>query len=190
MNKKWDNIKKINLLFLSHFIKQKGYMEFLEGFFLLPEEYKKKCNIIFAGSFYKKKEKKIFLKKIKPYKNIQYLGFIDGIKKREVLHKSHALFLPTYYDIEAQPLSILESYAAGLTVFTTDQGGINDIFKNKKNGDTLEKKSALSVKNVIIKLIDNPERFKKYAVNNRKVAEQYSKEKFISNMNNLFNNVL
>ena len=189
INKKWNNLKKVNLLFLSNFIREKGYMEFFEGYKLLPDEYKRKCNVVFAGIFNKEKEKELFLKKIKTYKNIKYYDFIEDKKKKEILFNSHALFLPTYYDIEGQPVCILESYASGLTVFTTDQGGIQDIFKNKINGEYLQKRSASSIRDAIIRLIDNFGEFKTYAFNNRKKAKQYSKEIFIDKMKNIIGSI-
>lgn len=187
VNKKWNNIKKINLLFLSNFIKEKGYIEFFEGYKLLPEEYKSKCNIVFAGKFDNEKDKELFFKKITLYKKIKFYNFIENEKKKEILFYSQALFLPTYYEIEGQPVCILEAYAAGLTVFTTDQGGIGDIFTNGINGEFLEKRSILSIKDAIIRLIDNPGKFKTYALNNRKAAEKYSKEIFIKKMLDIFN---
>lgn len=190
INKKWDNIKKFNLLFLSNFIKEKGFNEFLDGIISLPDQYQNKCSIVFAGSFYSKIEKNIFLKKISCFNNIKYLDFIEGDKKQKVLFDSHAFFLPTYYEIEAQPHSILESYAAGLAVFTTIQGGIKDIFIDKLNGKMLEKSSAVSVKEAIIDLIDNPDEYKKCALNNRNIIKNYSEEIFISNMKRIFQDVL
>lgn len=190
INKKWNNIEKFNLLFLSNFIKDKGYNEFLEGFISLPENYKIKCIIIFAGSFYSKREKNIFLKKVSFLNNVRYMDFIEGEKKQKIIFNSHALFLPTYYEIEGQPVSIFESYAAGLVVFTTDQGGIRDIFIDKINGKILEKKSAASIKNTIIELIDKPDKYKKCALNNREIIRNYSEEVFISNMKRIFKDVL
>ena len=190
LNEKWKKPDIFNILFLSNLMEEKGYNELLDGYILLTDEYKKKCNLIFAGEFESKEKKDLFLGKIKSYKNIKYLGVIQEYQKKTILHQTHAFFLPTYYPIEGQPVSIIESYASGVTVFTTKHGGIPDIFKDKTNGEYVEKKSPNSIKEAIIKLINESQRYKKYAVYNRKYAEQFTKDIFIDNMSRIFKQVI
>ena len=72
---------------------------------------------------------------------------MTGEKKRRLFAEAHVFCLPTYYSYyEGQPISILEAYASGCVVITTDHGGICDIFKDKINGFRVEKRSCLSIK--------------------------------------------
>jgi glycosyltransferase involved in cell wall biosynthesis len=141
----------------------------------LNENEQKNIKINFVGGFENENSKKKFLKKIENNSGITYLGkFIDGKEKRDLYCKSHVFCLPTYYPYEGQPISILESYATGCVVITTNHSGIPFIFKNNKNGFIVEKKSVTSLTDVLKKILSNKGNLKNIAFYNRDEAyEKY-----------------
>lgn len=182
MEKKWNNIDKINLIFLSNFIEEKGYNELLDAFIELPDNIRDKYNLFFAGDFVSYKKKKLFLKKIQKIKNITFFGFVKNMQKEKLIKEAHIFILPTYYSVEGQPVCILEAYASGLVVITTDQGGITDIFKDNFNGVYIKKKSKEDIYYILGKIVSNLDIFRDYGFNNRIYANNFKKEIFVKKM--------
>jgi glycosyltransferase involved in cell wall biosynthesis len=135
----------------------------------LNNEFKKKIKIDFAGEFESDNQKMEFIKKVDANKGIQYHGIIGGADKKNLLARAHIFCLPTSLN-EGQPISILEAYASGCAVITTDQGGIRDIFRDKINGYKVQKKSANSIRLVIEQIIEKPKELFPIAILNRKTA--------------------
>lgn len=185
LNKKWDNPEIINLLYLSNMMKEKGYEYLLESFINLPENLRTHFTLTFAGNFENEQNKNDFLVNIYKFKNIKYEGVITGKMKHKILMQSHVFILPTFYPIEGQPISILEAYAAGLAVITTEQGGIPDIFTNKINGRYVQKRSSESITKEIVEIYKN-KFYKDYAFNNYKFADQFDENYFIKSIMNIF----
>lgn len=172
---KFSDISKLQILFLSNLLPGKGYNELAEAFIALNDNFKNQINITFVGGFESIESEKDFLKKIKSYSQLRYLGrFIDGEKKRELYLKSHIFCLPTYYPFEGQPISILEAYATGCVVISSDHSGIPFIFTNKKNGYMVTKKSVQSIKEAIEMALINKNKLEQIAVANKNEAlEKY-----------------
>ena len=106
--------------------------------------------------------------------SIHYHGTVRGEEKRRLLRDAHVLCLPTYYPYEGQPISILEGYASGCAVITTDHSGIFDVvFKPGVNGLAVEKRSAESLRNAIIHAVEAREEMAQMARNNLADAERH-----------------
>ena len=180
-----DNFTKIDplrILFLSNLIQAKGPNELVDAYLTLNDTLKEKVKIDFAGGFESKIQKNNFLLKIDGIKGIQYHGIVSGAEKKDLLSKAHIFCLPTWLN-EGQPISILEAFATGCVVITTNQGGIHDIFRDKINGFEVQKKSANSIKLIIEQIIKNPEQLLPIAITNRKIAiEKYRTSKFNSSL--------
>ena len=180
----------VNVLFLSNFINGKGYLELFEAFELLPLELQNRIHINFAGAFDDLKKKQEFLILIMAHPQMKYLGVIKGEEKRIVLRNSHIFCLPTYYQYEGQPISILEAYASGCAVITTSHAGILDIFKNKRNGLLVEIKSIVSLAGAIEYLTKQNLDRVNYALNNIKDArELYQEDRFCQEIEKLLRSV-
>lgn len=175
ISNKFDEINQVKILYLSNLIPGKGYDELASAYAVLPQEYKNNVSIDFVGGFESSQSEKDFLNKIKPHSGLNYLGkFIDGDKKRELYCKSHVFCLPTYYPFEGQPISILEAYATGCAVITSDHSGIPFVFLDRINGFGVEKKSVTSLKNAIVDVVDCKRDLIKIAFKNRDEAlEKY-----------------
>jgi len=168
---KFDNTNPIRILFLSNLIEGKGHNYLVDAFEMLDDYYKVKVRIDFAGGFESNIQEKEFLSRVERNLSLQYHGIVGGLDKRNLFKHAHVLCLPTSLN-EGQPISILEAYASGCAVITTDQGGIRDIFRDKTNGFLIQKKSAYSIKSVIEKIIQDPEGLFSMAMFNRKLANK------------------
>lgn len=191
IKKKWSNPEVINIIFISNMLKEKGYLDLLYGFINLEKEFRNKFNLYFAGNFYNKKLEKEFLSIIKNQKDIFYLSHISGKNKIELFKKAHALFLPSYFK-EGQPLAILESYASGCVVFTSQSGGIKDIFVHNKNGKYLTKNKTftLSITESLLELYNSLDKYKEMAFYNRECSKQFTEETFFSKIDNIINKII
>ena len=151
IKKKFKIIDSIRILYLSNLLPGKGYQELVDAFIAIPEDTRKKTRIDFAGDFASEADKSAFLSKILDCHQIQYHGFVGGEVKADLLRRAHIFCLPSYG--EGQPISILEAYASGCVVITTNDSGILDIFSDQVNGFQVEKKSVadlrLKLENVI-----------------------------------------
>jgi glycosyltransferase involved in cell wall biosynthesis len=183
--KKNEDCKIVRLLYLSNLINGKGYVELLDAYFSLPEKTRQRIQIDLAGEFKTEGEKAKILNKILNHPNITYHGIVIGNKKKALFSNAHVFCLPTYYPYEGQPISILEAYAAGCVVMTTNHSGIPDIFKDSKNGYLVDKKSSESISRVIEKIVIDADRnllLKKALYNSNLANEKYRAVKYCNEL--------
>jgi len=180
----------LRILFLSNLIPGKGYEELINAYMTLKDDLKKNTRIDFAGGFESEDHKMKFLYKLKNTAEIHYHGIVFGEKKKELFSNSHLFCLPTYYSYEGQPISILEAYASGCVVITTDHGGISDIFKNGVNGFEVRKKSTVSIKKKIEQILKKPEQLLPMALSNREIVyDKYRTSTYCSSLLKVFTDV-
>ena len=177
---KFSNIYPLKIFFLSNLIFGKGYNELVNAYLALKDDLKEKVKIVFVGGFESDKHKSEFLKKIDGHKGLIYQGrFVSGHEKKALYSLSHIFCLPTYYPYEGQPISILEAYATGCVVITTNHSGIGDIFRDVVNGFQVQKRSATSIRLVIEQIIENPQQLLPMAILNRDIAhDKYRTSKY------------
>jgi len=190
IEKKFLKTNSLRILFLSNLIPGKGYEELINTYMTLKDDLKKNIRIDFAGGFESKDHKKKFLDKIKDTIALHYHGIVSNGKKKELFSNSHLFCLPTYYYYEGQPISILEAYASGCVVITTDHGGISDIFKNGVNGFEVRKKSVVSIKRKIEQILKKPEKLLPMALSNREIVyAKYRTSTYCSSLLKIFADV-
>lgn len=172
---KFESLDQVKILYLSNLLPGKGYDELADAYISLSAEEQNSTQINFVGGFESEKSEKDFIKKIKEFSGMNYLGkFIDGDAKKELFKNSHVFCLPTYYPFEGQPISILEAYATGCAVITTDHSGIPYIFKDKKNGYIVEKESVSSLVMTLKKVLNQKQNLKEFALfNNQEARNKY-----------------
>lgn len=188
---KLANIFPLRILFLSNLIFGKGYKELVAGYLGLTEEHKEKVIITFVGGFESAKCKNEFLKTIEGQKGLIYHGlFVSGYEKKTLYKQAHIFCLPTYYPYEGQPISILEAYATGCAVITTDHSGIPDVFRNGVNGFEVQKMSSDSIKSMLEQILEKPEQLQPIAIFNRKIAyEKYRTSIYNASLSKIFENI-
>ncbi|TIM77325.1 MAG: glycosyltransferase family 4 protein [Mesorhizobium sp.] len=86
---------------------------------------------------------------------IRYIGPVYGAAKRDLLSKSAIFVLPTYYEAEAMPISVIEALASGCAVVLSDWKYLRGIF-----GDFgvvfCRPQSPTSVRAALESIIDHP----------------------------------
>ncbi|MEA1624747.1 glycosyltransferase family 4 protein [Salmonella enterica] len=182
--------KKINVLYLSNLMKDKGIFDLLDAISIIGDNKKRYSHEFMfhlAGEIEKEYQSKIE-KKIKAISHICYYhGVVDGEKKHNLLENSDILILPSYD--EGQPLCILEAYSYSCAVVTTNVGGIRDIFKDGENGIFCIKNSANSIVNslnaVLIEI--NKYKYNNYILFKNKYSSDIYCKKIICIFNEVFN---
>lgn len=185
---KFADITPIRLLFLSNLLPGKGHNELLEAYCALEPEKRRLFTIDFAGGFESDKDKQSFLDRISNYEQIRYHGVVHGAVKKKLFARAHVFCLPTYYPYEGQPISILEAYASGCAVITTDHSGILDIFTNNVNGYEVTKQSVCDLTSIFCNIIKNSIPLREMAINNHEYASKcYRVSIYCSNLMNILN---
>jgi glycosyltransferase involved in cell wall biosynthesis len=164
--RKFADVRPMKILFLSNLLPGKGYIELVDAFLALDEGAKAAVSIDLAGGFESPAQERELLDRIAGVPQIRYHGTVHGERKRQLFEQAHIFCLPTYYPYEGQPISILEAYASGCAVITTDHSGVFDVFTPGVNGFEVEKRSAASVKTAIETALANPQRVHEMAMTN------------------------
>jgi glycosyltransferase involved in cell wall biosynthesis len=162
----------INILYLSNLLGGKGYLELLTAIENLPSDVAKQFHFDFAGGFESVEAGAEFIKRLDSLQNTSYHGVVQGEKKVRLLAHSHVFALPTYYEYEGQPISILEAYAAGCAVITTDHSGIFDIFTPGINGWEVLPRDSHSIENVLLQISTCREAIAVIGQNNSQFAHE------------------
>lgn len=188
---KFSNVEPVKILFLSNLLYGKGHSELLQAYQELDEDLKDKFSLDFAGGFESDAHKEDFLNRIKNEKRVKYHGHVNGDQKRDLYLNSHIFCLPTYYPYEGQPFCILEAYAAGNVVITTNHSGISQVFKDKKNGYEVQKKSIASLKSVLQRVLSEKSILPEIGISNLTEAKlKYSVSNYKSAMESVLDTVL
>jgi len=153
-----------NLLFLSNLMKDKGVFDFFDAIEILDAG---KFEVHIAGAIESQYQQEIEDRLAMLADKVTYHGVVSGNKKQQLFENSDIFVLPSYD--EGQPLSILEAYAYGCAVVTTDVGGIPDIFKSGTNGELCQINTPSSIANAIFTILNNG--LKNYSMYNRKKAK-------------------
>lgn len=169
--RKFKNVESLKLLFLSNLLPGKGHEELLEAYLSLPESVQASIEIDIAGDFESKQKRDAYLAKLNGIKQIRYHGVVRGERKKELFHQAHVFCLPTYYAYEGQPISILEAYASGCVVITTNHSGIRDIFMAGVNGYEVPKRSPSGLAAAIKDAVSKGESLSDIAAANLRTAQ-------------------
>ena len=183
---KHKRFDKLRVIYLSNLMTEKGIFDLLDSLKILNEN-----NIEFeakiAGGIDASVEEEIKQKLNDMPNCVDYLGLLHGIEKKKLLEWGNTFILPTRFD-EGQPISILESMAAGNIIISTKQGGIPDVFKEGVNGFYIEKKSPISIAAMLQSIEKNMNEYIEICNSNMKEAsEKYRVEIFINKLYNILN---
>jgi glycosyltransferase involved in cell wall biosynthesis len=170
IDSKFFRPRPLRVLFLSNLLPGKGHEELVDAFFALDQKTRASIEIDLAGGFESEDQKEKFLNRVAGVETIRYHGTVAGEGKRKLFHRAHVFCLPTYYPYEGQPLSILEAYASGCAVITTDHSGIRDVFHDEVNGFEVAMRSVVDVREAIERAVAQPECLHRMAITNLKAA--------------------
>lgn len=183
---------EITILFMSNLIESKGYLDLLEAVNLLVNKYgltKIKCK--FCGNFMSSSDDKKFtnLKDAKKYffnyikanhleEYVSFMGSVSGTKKTKIFNESDFFVLPTYYNTEAQPVSILEAMSLGKIIVSTSYRSIPDMIIHNYSGVLINPQSPDEIAKVIFELNNDPIKKKSLSMNAKICFENFFKYNF------------
>jgi glycosyltransferase involved in cell wall biosynthesis len=188
----YDSKEVLHVLYLSNFIKSKGYQVALEMARLEKERVnkgdRKRFHFNFAGKFFEDTEQKYFECYIKENgleDFITYHGIVGGIEKKKLLEQCDIFMLLTRYPNEGQPISILEAMGNGMFIITTDHAGIPDIAKDGVNGIVVTKNNEDT--QIIFKaLLESQNKIPSIGrVNRIECVANFSESRYIRNLNDI-----
>lgn len=164
----------IRILFLSNLVESKGYLDLLEAIQLLVQDWR--LNVVghFCGLFLlnpsdDKRVKNVeqaralfegFVRAHQLERQVTYRGLVTGADKESELRAAHFLVLPTWYNCEGQPLSIIEAMAHGCVVIATDYRAIPDLVEDGTTGSLVPRQDPRSIAAAIAKLAAEPKRYR------------------------------
>jgi len=181
------NEEKINIVYFSNLVYSKGILHLLEAFEILNRN-NKNITLMIAGSYigdeYMSKEE--VKTKVETFfrsnKNITYFGLLSGKKKKELLINADIFVLPTFYSVEAFPISIVEAMSCGCCIITTDHNYLKYIV-SEENGICIKPKSVESIVIGIEFFLKNIDLLRKIQFHNMAYSKaNYSQLKYVNNL--------
>lgn len=186
--------EKLNILYLSNFIEDKGYKEVLKLANYFNKKNNNKFRFIFAGKFFCEKDRQEFFNYIRDNKLgnlITYKGVVYGKEKISLIESSDYFILLTKYKNEGQPISIIEAAINGVRIVTTDHAGIKDILKESEM--IIYDKKNINISKIYNDLnleYKNRENIKRILIENReKLKNEFSEKKYLISIDRIFNDI-
>lgn len=177
---------ELRLIYLSNLIVEKGYQDCVDAMphlrRLLPDT---KIYLVLAGTYILGNDDYRSVTDMEEAleKQIRYLeledivsvvGSIHEEQKQELIDSSHIHVLPTYYQNEGQPITLIEALSAGLPSVTTNWRGISEIVKNKETGLIVPPKDPIAIAEAIAELYNNPDLYGEMSRQGPENAELFS----------------
>ncbi|MHA1292005.1 MAG: glycosyltransferase family 4 protein [Promethearchaeota archaeon] len=185
-----NKTKKVNILFLSRLLKEKGVFIAAEVGKLLIKNNCKDLELKFAGDGpeYKNLKKYIIESGLDYY--FKTLGHITGEKKRRLLNESDIFLFPTYCS-EGCPIVILEAMGAGLAIVSRPVGAIPNIVKHNVNGFLIDSKDPHEFYKVTRRLIEDRELlYRIQKLNKHKAEKNYDANVVIKKIETIYRSVI
>lgn len=173
----------VRLLFLSNLVESKGWLDVLEAVRLLRDRLGDRVRCDFHGAFYVS-EDDVRVTSVEQARELfdrfvdahglrgaaRYAGVVSGEEKRRALEEAHFFLLPTRYNNEGQPVSIIEAMAHGNVVVSTDYRAIPDLVDDGVTGVLVPYGAPAAIADAVEALVRDPAR---YAATSRAAVERY-----------------
>ncbi|MFP8893524.1 glycosyltransferase family 4 protein [Chryseobacterium sp. EZn1] len=193
IEKKYNPTRPV-ILYLSNLIESKGYLDVLHSSLILKEKYNISPQVYFCGNFLSNSDDVTFdsVEKAKDYfhnfvkenkleDNVVYKGLVQGEAKDQLLKNADFLTLPTNYNAEGQPISLIEGLKNGCVLITTQYRDIQYMNLDKETGFFVNYNDPEAIAEMISNV--NEQDFKRMSLNAQKhFKNSYS---FISHYNNI-----
>ena len=165
------NSSKKVILFTGRILKDKGVLDLIKAFKLLPENIKSNTVLRFLGKVDLENPAHItseYMKSLVQEDKIQWEGYSDNIKKE--LELCNIYCLPSYR--EGLPKSIVEAMAIGRPIITTNAPGCDDCVIDGYNGYKITSGDYENLSIAILKLLNDDELCLKMGENSRRFFEE------------------
>jgi len=177
-------------LFVSRLLKEKGILELINGFNDAQKETDIPIYLLLVGWSDEENPSSVQPAKLQElvgnFENIKFLGKRSDVDL--LIGLSDVSILPTYYR-EGTPRFLLESMAMTKAIITTNMPGCNHLIPNNKNGELIEPKSIIEIKNAILRIIDK-DLIALGVESNKLYYNKFSEEKVYSSILKLYKSIL
>jgi len=170
----------VRIIYYSHYIKSKGFDDVIGAIPIVEQKYPN-TRFLFVGAWDSKKHQESIMSVVNSNgiaAHAEFLGVTTGDTKKRYLQDSNIFVLPTYFEFEGLPLSILEAMSYGCAVIATDHAAISSVIEDGINGLICQPRDASDLASKIIELIDDRDKLYLIQKNNLKKFENYTAEKF------------
>jgi glycosyltransferase involved in cell wall biosynthesis len=128
--------ERIKVLYLAHCTREKGLFDTVTAVALANQRLRKRqapvsVHLQVAGGFVTAQAKAEFDRKLADPEvagTVEYLGFVSGDQKDQLLRQTDLFCFPTYYENENQPVNLIEAMAFGLPILTTRWRSLPELF--------------------------------------------------------------
>ncbi len=150
------------LTYLSNFIESKGYKLLKEAVELLGEKAQSlQLKVRFIGAWPSKAEEESFLQSLRVSKIQGVFEHIGPVRDREkvkaYLLESDIFCLPTFYPVEAQPVSIIEAMNCGNAILSTEHASIPEIVRHQTDGYLVPKQNTQALSEALEDMLNKQE---------------------------------
>jgi glycosyltransferase involved in cell wall biosynthesis len=143
----------ITVLFLGLLGQRKGIFDLLEAFARARRQ-NPALSLVVGGNG-EIEEAKRLARELDIEEGVNFLGWIDEGKRREMLTQADIFVLPSYN--EGLPMSVLEAMAYGLPVITTPVGGIPEVITDGEDGRLVAPGDVGALEKTLLELAREPE---------------------------------
>ena len=182
----------IQILFFSNLLYSKGILDYLDAIKFLDKtnfSANIKCTIAGEEAEINAKELNRQIKDRGLEGLVSYIGPKYNKEKDDLFLQSNILVFPSHNDIWG--LVLLEAMQAGLPVVATDVGAIPEIVEDGITGYVVNRNEPYQIKEKLEVLIKDPILRKQMGIaGRRKFLNNYTLEKFNSNMNKVFEDIM
>ncbi|MDE1339575.1 glycosyltransferase family 4 protein [Vibrio aestuarianus] len=121
--------------------------------------------------------------------SVEFLGWISGPRKMELLEITDVYCLPSYN--EGFPMGILEAMSAEIAVVSSYAGGIPDAITNNIDGLLVEAGDIYNLSQALISLINNRDINRQFVISAKsKFEDRFSIKAIIPQLQNIYKEVL
>jgi glycosyltransferase involved in cell wall biosynthesis len=132
----------IRVLYLAHCTREKGLFDTIAGICMANRRLRESkspisLRLLVTGTFVTTEEREEFDSTVaEPGARdiIEYLGFVSGEQKNQLLNHADLFCFPTFYQNENQPVNLIEAMAFGLPILTTRWRSIPELFPGNYAG--------------------------------------------------------
>ena len=118
---------------------------------------------------------------------VEFIGWVSGSKKDELLMSSDVYILPSYN--EGLPISILEAMSYKMPIISTDVGGIPTIVKEDVNGKVIKPGDQNALFESMKYFMDRPENIKVFGEKSFEMVQDFLPEKVIHDLHEIYRKI-
>ncbi|MGC2171719.1 MAG: glycosyltransferase family 4 protein [Candidatus Sulfotelmatobacter sp.] len=178
------------MLFLSTLMKEKGTLDVLAAIPAIAERVPD-VQVIFAGEWFRPANRSAAQETITSLglaAHVKFVGPVSPPFKYDLLAQADVFVLPSYN--EGQPYAVLEAMAAGLPVISSSVGCIPETVIDGLNGFIVKPGNREEFAGRVVSILSNDNLRKTMGeASRRRFLEQYTLDRFSTQMKNLFREV-